>query len=166
MKIWIAATSLHSHTPLETKCNWYDHHTLTFLHKVQKLSASTGLVNMSAICFLVDMYLIVISPELLKDVLMWLQKWWYLMAICFVRGVNFNDSAIVIANKLSLWSIIQKSVIGFCKSKMQLISLITPTPCAKKPKFIYKVPINSGTAVAWAGSAFYQKQTSHVVAIR
>ncbi len=124
MKTWIAATSLHYHTPSETKCNWYDHHPLNILRKVKKLSASTGLVNMSAICFLVDMYLILISPDLLKDALTRLQKWLYLMAICFVHGVTFNDSAIAIANKLFSWSLIQKPVIWFGKSKMQLISLM------------------------------------------
>jgi hypothetical protein len=44
------------------------------------------------------------------------------MAMCFVQGVNYKDSAIAIADKLSLWRMMQKSVIGFGKAKTQWIS--------------------------------------------
>ncbi len=124
MKTWLAAASLHSHTPSETKQYYYDHHPHNILHNATKLSASTGLVNMSASHFLDEMYLILISPDLLKHVLTPMQKRWYLMAICFVQGVNFKDSTMAIADKLSSWSVMQKSVIGFGNSKMQRISLM------------------------------------------
>lgn len=124
MKTWIAAASLHSHTPSETKCNWYDHHPFSIFRKVKKLSASSGLVKMSASCFLVEIYLSLMSPDLLNVVCTRLRKWWYLIAMCFVRGVNFIDSAIAIADKLSSWRVMLKSVIGFGRSKMQWISLM------------------------------------------
>ncbi len=93
------------------------------LRHLKKLSFSRGLVKMSASCSFVKIYLILMSPSLLKDVCTLLWKWWYLIAICFVQGVNFKDSAIAIAIKLSSWHVIQKSVIEFGISKMQLISL-------------------------------------------
>jgi hypothetical protein len=41
-----------------------------------------------------------------------------------VWGVNFRDSAIAIAKRLSLWSVMQKTVIGVGMWKIQLISLM------------------------------------------
>ncbi len=66
------------------------------------------------------MYLILISPDLLKDVLTQLQKWWYVIAICFVKGLNFKYSSIAIADKSSSWSVMQKLVIRYGKSKIQI----------------------------------------------
>ena len=44
--------------------------------------------------------------------------------MCFVLGVNFIDSAMTIANRLSLCTVMQKSGVGRCNGKMQLISFV------------------------------------------
>jgi len=77
MKPWIAAASLHSHTPLERKCNWYDHHPLSILGKVKEAVSIDWLSEYVSklLLGLVDMYLILISPDLLNDIYTRLQKW-------------------------------------------------------------------------------------------
>ncbi len=120
MKTWFSAASLYSCK--QSVINWHQPHNI--LCSAKKLSPSSGSVNISASCILVEMYSILMSPDVLKDVLTLLWKWWYLMAICFVRGVNFKDYTIAIADKLSSWSVMQKSVIGFGKAKMQWIFLM------------------------------------------
>lgn len=55
---------------------------------------------MSAICCLVSMWWIVTIPSDTN-----LRKWWYLMTICFVQGVNFGLSATLIQLTLSLKSL-------------------------------------------------------------
>ncbi len=99
------------------------HHPHNICWSLKKISLSTSLVEMSASCCFVEMYLSLMSPDLLKDVWTLLQKWWYLIATCFVQGVNFNDFAIEIAERLSSWTVIQKSVIGSGRRKMQLTFL-------------------------------------------
>ncbi len=95
----------------------------SILRHLKKLSFSRVLVKMSASCSFVEIHLILMSLDLLKDVCTLLWKWWYLIAICFVQGVNFKDPTTAIVDKLSSWYMLQKSVIGFGVSKMQLISL-------------------------------------------
>ncbi len=122
MRLKTTAWANHSHTPLEMKKNYY-HNPHDIRQSLKKLSSSTCLVRISASCCLGNMYLSLMSPDLLKDVWTLLQKWWYLIAICFVQEVNFNDSAIDIAEKLSSWTVMQKSVIRSGRSKIQLTSL-------------------------------------------
>ena len=62
-----------------------------------------------------------ISPDGLYVVLTLLRKWWYLIAMCLVRGVNFRDSAIEIEDRLSSWNIKQKLVVGVKRGTIQLI---------------------------------------------
>ncbi len=69
---------------------------------------------------MVEIYLILISPVGLEDVFTLLWKWWYLIAMCLVWGVNFNDSAIAMAKRLSSWTVIQKSVMGLGMLMIQL----------------------------------------------
>ena len=92
------------------------------MRKVNKVTSSTGLVKISASCFFVEIYLIMISPDGLYVVLTLLKKWWYLIAICLVHGVNFRDSAIEIKDKLSSWTVKQKLLVGVKRGTMQLIS--------------------------------------------
>ena len=99
------------------------YHPHNIWRSLKKLVSSIGLVKMSASCSFVEIYLILMSPDGLKDVCTLLRKWWYLIAICFVRGVNFSDSAIAIAERLSSWTVMQKSVIGSGRINIQLISL-------------------------------------------
>ena len=57
---------------------------MSWCRKKQKLFSPKGLVKISAICSAVSMDLMMIVPSLTNRL-----KWWYLMAMCFVRGVNF-----------------------------------------------------------------------------
>ena len=66
------------------------------MRKVKKVTSSTGLVKILASCFFVEIYFIMISPNGFYVVLTLLRKWWYLIAMCLVCGVNFRDSAIEI----------------------------------------------------------------------
>ena len=62
-----------------------------------------------------------ISPDRLYVVLTLLWKWWYLIAMCLVRGVNFRDSTIEIEDRLSSCTVKQKLVVGVNRGTMQLI---------------------------------------------
>ena len=69
----------------------------------------------------VEIYLTMISFNGLYVVLTLLKKWWYLIAICLVHGLNFRDSAIEIEDKLFSWTVKQKSLVGVKRGTMQLI---------------------------------------------
>ena len=103
----------------ENSINIYHPH--SNLRQVKKVTSSTGLVNISANCFFVEIYFIMISPEGLYIVLTLLRKCWYLIAMCLVRGVNFRDSAIEIEDRLSSWTVKQKLAVGVKRGTMQLI---------------------------------------------
>ena len=92
------------------------------MRKVKKVTSSTGLVKISASCFFVEIYFIVISTNGLYVVLTLLQKWWYLIEMCLVCGVNFSDYAIKIKDGLSSWTFKQKLVVGVKIGTMKLIS--------------------------------------------
>ena len=62
-----------------------------------------------------------ISPDGLYVVLTLLQKWWYLIAMCLVCGVNLSDSAIEIEDRLSSWTIKEKLVVSVKRGTMHLI---------------------------------------------
>ena len=102
----------------ECKLDKFYHPQSNFL-RVKNVTSSTGLVKMSANCFPVGIYLILISPFGLYVVLTRLLKWWYLIAMCFFLGANFSDSAIAILEQLSSWAVRQKFVCGMCRGNTQ-----------------------------------------------
>ena len=61
----------------------YYHQPISWCRKKQKLFSPKGFVKVSAIFSAVSMDLMMIVPWLTNRL-----KWWYLMAMCFVRGVN------------------------------------------------------------------------------
>ena len=77
--------------------SWYYHQPICWCRKKQKLFSPKGLVRISEICSAVSMDLMMIVPSLTNHL-----KWWCLMAMCFVQGVNFGLFATVI--QLSLFS--------------------------------------------------------------
>ena len=72
------------------------HQLISLCRNKQKLFSPKVLVKISAIFSVVSMDLMMIVPSLTNR-----QKWWYLMAMCFVRGVNFGIFATVIQLSLS-----------------------------------------------------------------
>ena len=62
-----------------------------------------------------------ILPDGLYVVLALLRKWWYLIAMCLVRVVNFIESDIEIEDRLSSWTVKQKLVVGVKRGTTQLI---------------------------------------------
>ena len=72
------------------------HQPISWCHKKQKLFSPKGLAKISAIFSVVSMDLMMIVPSLKN-----LWKWWYLMEMCFVRGVNFGLFATVMQLSLS-----------------------------------------------------------------
>jgi hypothetical protein len=54
------------------------------------MSSQTGLVNTSAPWSSVEQYSISMKPSGLEKALTCFQKWWYLIEICFVLGMNFE----------------------------------------------------------------------------
>ena len=88
---------------------------------MKKVTSSTGLVKISASCFFVEIYFIMISPDGLYVVLALLRKWWYLIAICLVCDVSLINSAIEIEDRLSSWNVKHKLVVGVKRGTMQLI---------------------------------------------
>ena len=72
------------------------HQPIIWCRKKQKLFSPKGLVKISAIFSVVSMDLMMIVPSLTNR-----QKWWYLMAMCFFRGLNFELFATLMQLSLS-----------------------------------------------------------------
>ena len=89
---------------------------------MKKVKSSTGLAKISASCFFVEIYFIMISTDGLYVALALLRKWWYFIEMCLVRGVNFRYYDIEIEDRLSSWTVKQKLVVGVKRGTMQLIS--------------------------------------------
>ena len=114
---WFETRSRYSHTPPETTVvvnrerinnvlrsiyvgclleSWHYHQPINWCRKKQKLFSPKGLVKISAIFSVISMDLMVIVPSLTNR-----RKWWYLMAMCFFRGVNFGIFVTVMQISLS-----------------------------------------------------------------
>ncbi len=77
----------YSHTPL-----WHEssYQFSIFNLSLKKMSSWTCLVNTSATWSLVEQYSISMKPSGLAKVSICFQKWWYLIAMRFVLGMNFG----------------------------------------------------------------------------
>ena len=73
-----------------------DHHPIMNWRRRRHFPSGRGLVKRSAIWSVVEIGFIVMSPFWT-----WSRKWWYLTAMCFVRGLIFEQRASSMAPALS-----------------------------------------------------------------